>query len=281
MKKICMVILLALSMPHVAFSAGDRMTAPQRQVEDRTALRVSSGQILNSFDGLKSVSAILVPIEASKQALLQVSGINHVLNGQTLLYDLIEDRNYHHQTYRVSGAQSTYLSFRGEKTLKAGTLQQYGELYFENSPIKVLFTKAHPAPQQILTAYLIEQRLAPTHQQHSADKITEDLRSFAAGLQGPCQQPQALKVEVDWAAFKAQSQWPRLGKHYIRALKALCREDADYRAEIQSMTSLYFTQSTDPKLHQLHRQGSRLSIALGINMPNVRLLARRWFDDNL
>ena len=217
-----------------------------------------------------------------KHVLIRISGVTHAVDGQTLLYE-VRPRKAGGADYYVAGTKMLLFSSRRHTTLLEGTRREYSEVYAGRDPVRVIYLR-DKAPQGLAQELLSDYRRSQGLQETPPDQKTAQgmLDKAAQSFAKACKLKGTPKVSIAWATFdrRKQRQWVVAGQVYVNAMRELCA-DADYRQALAGVKTLSFRLADDSQHHAIQVAKDTVTVDLAEEQPNIRWVAKRWFEDNL
>jgi hypothetical protein len=198
-----------------------------------------------AFDAGKGVDVLLAPAVDGKQALLQVSGINHPLDGVVFLTEIAErgndERDY---TTSLDGGQYNLLLKRSAWGGESYQLYLPGTEGFELSFDEKASKAAKPA--ELLALYEkqkqegVQARLASFDREKRQQAYQASLQELDREASKDCGTP--LRTEVEWSAIDDQKMKDLSVSSFcgevVSQLASLCRNDAAFKAEASSLKAV-------------------------------------------
>lgn len=224
------------------------------------------------FDAGQGISLTLAPSSDGKQALVQVSGINHALDEVVLLTEITE-RGNDESDYR------TRLDGR-DYNLLLKRQGWGGERYQLNLPgsdgVQLGFneTKTQAAkPAKLLALYQqqmkqgVQDKLARFDREQRVADFTAQLQQIDQDASKTCAAP--LSTQVDWSAL-ADEQLMRLSVpsfcgEVVRQAANLCERGEAHKAQVQGLQQV---QCQFGERIKLREQGSTLTFTTHAEEPN-------------
>lgn len=209
------------------------------------------------FDAGKGISVIVAPSSDGKQALIQVSGINHPLD-EVVLLSTISERGNDERDYATTLDGSAYNLLIKRQGWGGEQYQLYlpstdgFELGFDETKSK------ETKPANLLALYEqqkkngIQDKLSSFDREKRVADFTKQLQQIDQDASKACGTP--LATQVDWSAI-ADDQLKRLSVpsfcgEVVSQLANLCQNGADYKTETQGLKTVQCSFAQKLKLRE-------------------------------